>query len=130
MPQWIRRHVFELDVNPSDIMVIQTLEDFNRFEDKYIYHYDADIKGYPYLIESVDWKEVAKNHAGLEINPYFWEKRLNSKTNWYYGWDMASGVIWDLDAIKDATYITEIKNTEHWRREFLGLRLLTQSTGE
>lgn len=130
MPDWIRPHVYELDINPSDILTIQTLADFDKFEQKYVYHHDPEVENYPYLIESVDWKEVARHYPGIEINPYFWEKRFNSKGNWYCGWDMASGVIWDVSVIRNISYIAEIKDRKNWRNQFHGLRLLTEGTEE
>lgn len=30
----------------------------------------------------------------FEIAPYQWERRLAREFMWYYGWDLASGVIW------------------------------------
>lgn len=45
----------------------------------------------------IDWPEVAKHHGGIIIAPYQWSQRMT--LNWYYGWDCASGCIWDADQI-------------------------------
>lgn len=47
----------------------------------------------------IDWPGVAKVYQGIVIAPYLWERRLDPDTFWYYGWDCASGCIWDLTAI-------------------------------
>jgi len=45
----------------------------------------------------IDWPAVAHFYSGIEISPYCWEERHS--TLWYYGWDCASGCVWDLDTI-------------------------------
>lgn len=46
----------------------------------------------------VDWPRVASEYAGLVIAPYIYSRRL--RYLWYYGWDCASGCIWNLEAIE------------------------------
>lgn len=43
----------------------------------------------------IDWATVAKQYDGIVIRPYVWAARLDSATRWYYGWDCASGCIWN-----------------------------------
>ena len=52
-------------------------------------------------LRGIDWKRVAWQYSGIIIAPYIWERRLESHTMWYYGWDCASGCIWDSSAIKE-----------------------------
>jgi len=54
----------------------------------------------------IDWEAVAKRYTGIEIEPYNWERRNSGPNNnysmsmlWYYGWDCASGCVWELDAL-------------------------------
>lgn len=49
----------------------------------------------------LDWLDIRSRWQGLIIAPYCWERRMGMDTMWYYGWDCASGVIWDADAIGD-----------------------------
>lgn len=49
----------------------------------------------------IDWTAVRAKWQGLIIAPYCWSRRLSDHTSWYYGWDCASGVIWDASAIKE-----------------------------
>ena len=45
----------------------------------------------------IRWEDVAKDYQGVIIAPYQWSCRMEE--NWYYGWDCASGCIWDVSAI-------------------------------
>lgn len=46
----------------------------------------------------IDWPRVATEYDGVIIAPYQWERRMG--LDWYYGWDVASGCIWNLTAIE------------------------------
>lgn len=52
-----------------------------------------------YCCSDINWKEVAKNYQGIIIAPYIWSLRRDERTHWYYGWDCASGCIWDKKAV-------------------------------
>lgn len=53
----------------------------------------------------IPWELVAKEYQGIIIAPYCWSRRMEE--NWYYGWDCASGCIWDVSAIQCAEPIRE-----------------------
>ena len=53
----------------------------------------------------IDWPKFAKLYDGIIITPYVWECRLS--VDWYYGWDCASGCIWNLDAIDSFQLLTD-----------------------
>ncbi len=53
----------------------------------------------------IRWDLVAEQFSGIEISPYSWSHRLREDTRWYYGWDCASGCIWDTTAIKSISRI-------------------------
>jgi hypothetical protein len=48
----------------------------------------------------IDWSRVAAEHDGILIAPYCWSRRLTPETFWYYGWDCASGCIWNLAGVQ------------------------------
>lgn len=48
----------------------------------------------------IDWAAVGESYNGLIIAPYLWSMRLYDGVFWYYGWDCASGCIWNLDVIE------------------------------
>lgn len=49
---------------------------------------------------AIDWCALAELYQGVVITPYIWSRRLTHHTFWYYGWDCASGCIWDAAAIE------------------------------
>jgi hypothetical protein len=51
-------------------------------------------------IELINWKRVCADYQGIVITPYLWSRRL-AGPSWYYGWDCASGVVWDAAAIAE-----------------------------
>jgi hypothetical protein len=55
----------------------------------------------------IDWVKVAEKYQGIIIAPYQWDCRLSIDCSWYYGWDCASGCIWDLDCIKEFKEVKE-----------------------
>ncbi len=50
--------------------------------------------------QSIAWPMVAEEYQGIIISPYQWACRHHPETFWYYGWDCASGCIWDHRAIE------------------------------
>ncbi len=58
-------------------------------------NYDSPLHAY-----MVNWVEVKKEYQGIIIAPYQWDCRLSPTCIWYYGWDCASGCIWDITCIK------------------------------
>lgn len=46
------------------------------------------------MASGIDWKAVAKEYDGIEIDPYQYERRFSEGFLWYYGWDCASGCVW------------------------------------
>ena len=48
----------------------------------------------------IDWGKVSETYQGIIISPYQWSRRLEGGASWYYGWDCASGCVWDYAAIE------------------------------
>lgn len=93
---------FEADIilkPDAKILTLSSVIDLDAFHDKY----KAPILDIPGMkkIFGIKWNEVAKDYQGIVIAPYIWERRLEGEAHtWYYGWDVASGCIWDKDAIQ------------------------------
>lgn len=51
----------------------------------------------------IDWLKVANIYQGIIIAPYIWQRRMSEHTFWYYGWDCASGCVWDIRAVQSVT---------------------------
>jgi hypothetical protein len=110
-PGWVHDHFHEVVLDHTKILRISNIKQFNAFE-KEFGMIDPMLKMFEDRMpslggfsleashigrESIDWHKVAKQYSGLEITPYLWEKRLTSM--WYYGWDCASGCVWNANAI-------------------------------
>lgn len=90
-------HAYELEINKSKMLVIDTPKKFLAFDKEYSV---PDPQGHDPVI---DWARVAKKYEGIEICPYFYEFRMDYF--WYYSWDVASGCIWGKSGIKNLTEI-------------------------
>lgn len=88
------RHVVELTPE-ANVLVLETPEELDQFTARF------GIQTYPdHLLAGdfeIDWEQVKNVHQGLIIAPYQWTRR--HALYWYYGWDCASGCIWDENAI-------------------------------
>lgn len=76
---------------PVDILDFTA--DYQRLPD----HYPPSLHD---MTMHIDWKKVAEKYQGIIIAPYDWHLRLDSRTEWYYSWDCASGCIWDAEAVE------------------------------
>lgn len=109
---WFCPYIYEIKTKKSKILTIENVAQFERFEDKYTMSCLSGIQGFPAIRNptnlrlfdgQIDWIKLSSEFSGLEIPNYLWEKRLNSM--WYYGWDCASGCVWDEDGIKEISLI-------------------------
>lgn len=84
----------------AKILRLYSAEQIDSFTMRYLF----TPPGWPLALASdagfnIDWPAVARGFQGIVISPYIWERRLASGCSWYYGWDCASGCIWDATAI-------------------------------
>lgn len=92
---WLRfRHVFEL--HPSQAERVLHITDPLGI-DMLTQRFGYDVSG---LRCFIDWPQVARRWAGVIIAPYQWSRRLEGGAPWYYGWDCASGCIWDTSVLR------------------------------
>lgn len=73
------------------LLLISSLANFDNFQRKF------GRGTYSPRHCGIAWAEVAQRYQGVIIAPYQWARRYSAF--WYYGWDCASGCIWDLSAI-------------------------------
>lgn len=98
MPSRLGKHNYSLDVDEGRLLVIKDLVKLNEFAEQY-QHEKSD--RYNHI---VDWRKVADQYAGIEIQNYHAIKwALTNMYTWFYAWDVSSGCIWDLTAIKNYT---------------------------
>lgn len=75
----------------AKILRLKTGYDLDRFTGEYGAPMYAG--GEPYI----EWSKVAEKYDGIIIAPYIWSRRHD--LSWYYSWDVASGCVWNADAI-------------------------------
>ena len=96
----------------SRVLHLRTGDELLAFTRKYAYPLIPGISSY----KAINWRRVAETYQGLLIVPYIWECRMPEETFWYYGWDCASGVIWDVQAIESIT-LREVINFAALKQE-------------
>ncbi len=108
-PEWCKGEEFGLDRltcrtrielrSGNNVPIISTISEL--FELTASYSDPPD--GFPVRTSMyIDWTAFARKHDGLIIAPYLWDARLDIGCSWYYGWDCASGCIWNPDSIAEA----------------------------
>jgi len=99
MPSWITKFKFELNINTSNILIISNISELQSFCSEYKYKLNP-FKSLDYI----EWARVSKNYDGIEIRNYDnlkYDRNLDYKNVWVYGWDISSGCIWNLQALKN-----------------------------
>lgn len=109
-PSWCRDEGFAIDrlavehavtlASDANVLHIKSVHDLDNFHDRYAVETE-DVRRYPtrsFRSWPIGWQVVAEHYDGIIIAPYQWSHRLNME--WYYGWDVASGCIWNLAAIE------------------------------
>lgn len=81
------------------ILVLASLADFDAFAAQYGIRLPS---APPDFYHYVDWARVAADYQGIVIAPYRYDRRYE-RGLWYWGWDCASGCIWDADAVAAIT---------------------------
>jgi len=91
----------DIELKPdARICRIKSVEELDTFHENYKAPLFPDAPIQLGAMIGIDWKKVAKNYQGIIIAPYIWERRLEGDAHsLYYGWDVASGCIWDKNAI-------------------------------
>ena len=97
MPDWEVDNVFKIDIDESKMLLIRNIEELAAFDKEY-----GDDGG---RWKNINWHNVASKYGGIEIAPYLYEGRYEYM--WYYGWDVASGCIWDDGVIMNIEKINK-----------------------
>jgi hypothetical protein len=85
---------YDVILNDYEILFITDKNDFKKFEKMY----GIPNRDFPEDIR-IDWPKVTSHYDGIEICPYRTDMRMES--DWYYGWDVASGCVWNASGIKE-----------------------------
>lgn len=96
-PSWIENKIlYSVDLQQANILRI------NNAKELLVFHKRVAIP--PVLqapaIKYPAWEAVAgAGYDGIEISPYIWSLPLHHELTWYYGWDCASGCVWNATKI-------------------------------
>jgi hypothetical protein len=105
MPEWLEEatYLYEIKLG-SDVLQISNDEEFEDLE--------AEFKVNAQFGQQVIGWELIQNagYSGIEICPYNHGRRMGS--DWYYGWDVGSGCIWDSKGITEITLLAEKSEEE------------------
>lgn len=103
---WCEAEKFRLDrlkrayeirlTKDARMLRISTAEGIDAVNETYGYRPYSD-RGLKMMM--IKWHQIARDYQGIIIAPYIWERRFGADCLWYYGWDCASGCIWDVTAI-------------------------------
>ena len=99
MPEWWNRYdrIYMIDLDYSNILRLNTIQKMRKFESEY--SASGNFEGYG-LVKGIDWSKVKQHYKGIEIIPYQWNMRADSRNQWYHSWDVGSGCVWSASAIK------------------------------
>lgn len=115
----------------ANVLFIQTAEKLDEFNKEFgislseyykiTFGLNRQTPGYEEYVNqkgySIRWNEVKKKWDGLIIAPYQWENRLGM--SWYYGWDCASGCIWNIGCIDEFYPIIIVNSFENKKVELI-----------
>jgi hypothetical protein len=90
------RHVVTL-FPEAHVLLLEDEDALDRFSKEFVQG-DGRLSSF-----SLDWVAVTKRWQGILIPRYLWSRRHDDACSWYYGWDCASGCIWDAAAIQSVT---------------------------
>lgn len=83
----------------NNILYIVGGQAIDEFHAEYSMEREHTIHRYEFNQHPINWELVSNKFDGIIIAPYVWSHRYDGPF-WYYGWDCASGCIWNLDTIE------------------------------
>jgi hypothetical protein len=87
---------YEVKITESaNILHISTAAELLAFDREYGYE---SYPGEGYSSRAIEWSKITEKYDGIIISPYQWSLRM--EPFWYYSWDVASGCVWNLEAIE------------------------------
>lgn len=109
---WCEGESFALEylTHPTEVILSQSanllkisganaLRDFHKRYGCRAYYADRMSEPWRYEGYAIRWIDIAAQYDGIIIAPYVWDLRLDMGMRWYYGWDCASGCIWNSRAV-------------------------------
>lgn len=86
----------------ANVLCLSGAEQIDDFHERYAADLAPDFT-------LIDWRRITEAHDGIVIAPYCWPRRLKGRASrWYYGWDCASGCIWNPRAIEKIEVVADL----------------------
>lgn len=101
MPDWAGDKFYKIEIT-NKVLQIDDKEKFVEFNKRYV-EGNEEVSPRRRREGAPNWPLLAMHYSGVEIAPYQYEFRYSHM--WYYGWDVASGCIWDKSGIKSINRI-------------------------
>jgi hypothetical protein len=111
MEHWLTPHLSIISVNLDKFKVIRNAWEMENFANEYKDEERQVLTSLSRYHQAIDWKRVMSEYSGIEISPYIHAARMHMF--WYYTWDVASGCVWDNDAIK---IVKNVPRPRHFER--------------
>lgn len=107
-PNRVGKNNFKISLDLKNILILDTAKKLKDFNDKYK-TIVFTMPEYNLEFNVIDWNSVKKDYKGIEIRNYHKIKNkgfafFSISFVWFLGWDVDSGCIWDLTAIKNIIY--------------------------
>lgn len=102
------KYIDLLEVDKSKLICINTPLALDKFHLQYGISFKTHEK-----YKTIDWKAVMKDYGGIEIAPYIHQRRFSYL--WYYGFDIASGCIWDADVLLSRTRLYNLRGKYYYK---------------
>jgi hypothetical protein len=104
------QHCYEIALaSDANVLRIKSAPALLSFTRRYGYDPYVGIPGVRTIMsgQGIQWAAIAAKFDGIIIAPYQWSARLDDRTGWYYGWDCASGCIWNADAVASVRLVSD-----------------------
>lgn len=95
-------HKHEVDLDETNILSLRSAYELDAFTREYSSTCRWGTNN-EWVNRYIRWEDVAARYDGIIITPYQWARRM--ELSWYYGWDCASGCIWNAAAIREIRLI-------------------------
>jgi hypothetical protein len=102
----IGKNDFAISLDLKHILIIDTRKKLKIFNNKYKKIISISKNNFEFNV--IDWNAVKKEYKGIEIRNYHKIKNFDFMLSlsfvWFLSWDVDSGCIWDLTAIKKISH--------------------------
>lgn len=115
-PSWCMSEEFQIEslafehavtiADGANILLLGTATALDRFTEEFGVRTVHSLNGSVWTNVHINWHGVISRYDGIIIAPYQWERRL--ELDWYYGFDCASGCIWNLSAIASLEWMEKV----------------------